>query len=91
MNRLGILYKRKISMVIGDMLYILQHFNLIFILFFIVNTVVFITIVQHLRLDYCENFELARKETIDKSKWNVSFFFLNIIEFLVNIGNHLVV
>ena len=25
-------------------------------------------IVQHLRLDYCENFELAWKETIDKLK-----------------------
>ena len=48
----------KDSMVISDMLYILQHFNLNFIPFFIVNTVVF-TIVQHLRLDYCENFELA--------------------------------
>ena len=33
-----------------------------------------ITIVQHLRLDYCENFELAWKETIDKSKWNMSCF-----------------
>ena len=31
----------KDSKVIGDMLYILQHFNLNFILFFIVNTVVF--------------------------------------------------
>ena len=31
-----------------------------------------ITIVQHLRLDYCENFELAWKETIDKSKWDMS-------------------
>ena len=59
MNRLGILYQRKISMIIGDMLYISQHFNLNFISFFIVNTVVSITIVQHLRLDYCENFELA--------------------------------
>ena len=53
------MYQRKISKVIGDMLYILQHFNLNFILFLTVNTVVFITIVQHLRLDYCENFELA--------------------------------
>ena len=49
----------KDSMVISDMLYILQHFNLHFIPFFIVNTVVFYTSVQHLRLDYCENFELA--------------------------------
>ena len=52
----------KDSMVISDMLYILQHFNLNFIPFFIVNTVVHacsLTIVQHLRLDYCENFELA--------------------------------
>ena len=30
--------------------------------------------VQHLRLDYCENFELAWKETIDKLKWNMSCF-----------------
>ena len=66
-------------MVISDMLYILQHFNLNFIQFFIVNTVVFIAnYFQHLRLDYCENFELAWKETIDKSRWNrayVCFFF----------------
>ena len=33
-----------------------------------------LTIVQLLRLDYCENFELAWKKTIDKSKWNVSCF-----------------
>ena len=32
------------------------------------------TIVQHLRLDYCENFELAWKETIDKLKWNMCGF-----------------
>ena len=32
------------------------------------------TIVQHLRLDYCENFELAWKETNDKWKWNMSGF-----------------
>ena len=55
-------------MVIGDMLYILQYFNLNFISFLLLNTVVFYNyIVQHLRLDYCENFELALKETIDKS------------------------
>ena len=42
MNLLWILYQRKISMVIiGDMLYILQNFNLNFISFFIDNTVVF--------------------------------------------------
>ena len=63
-------------MVISDMLYIFQHFNLNFIPFFIVNTVVFyITIVQHLRLDYCENFEITCKEMIDKLKWNMSVFF----------------
>ena len=50
-----------------------------------------ITIAQHLRLDYCENFELAWKETIDKLKWNICVVFENIIMFLVNIGNHLVV
>ena len=33
-----------------------------------------ITIVQHLCLDFCENFELAWKETIDKLKWNMSGF-----------------
>ena len=33
-----------------------------------------ITVVQLLRLDYCENFELAWKETIDKSKSNMSCF-----------------
>ena len=51
----------KDSMVISDMLYILQHFNLNVIPFFIVNVVAFYkkNIVQHLRLDYCENFELA--------------------------------
>ena len=46
----------------------------ILLLFFIVNAVVSITIVQHLRLDYCKNFELAWKETIDKSKWKMSCF-----------------
>ena len=33
-----------------------------------------ITIVQHLRLDYCENFKLSMNETIDKLKWNMSCF-----------------
>ena len=46
-------------MVIGDLLYILKHFDLNFVSFFIVNTVVFYTIVQLLRLDCCEDFELA--------------------------------
>ena len=65
----------KDSMVISDMLYILQHFNLNFIQFLIVNILSrSITIVQHLRLDYCENFELAWKETIDKLKWNMCGF-----------------
>ena len=59
---------------IGDMLYILQHFKLNFIPFFIVNTVVD----QHLRLDW-------------QIKTEYVFVFKNIIEFLVNIGNHLVV
>ena len=65
----------KDSMVISDMLYILQHFNLNFILYFIVNTVVF--------YNYCptspvrllwKHIELAWKETIDKLKWNMSGF-----------------
>ena len=43
--------------------------------YFIVNILsCFITSVQHLRLDYCENFELAWKEKIDKLKWNMSCF-----------------
>ena len=42
-------------------IWILFHF-LLFILSFS------ITSVQHLRLDYCENIELAWKETIDKIK-----------------------
>ena len=50
----------KDSMVISDMLYILQHFNLNFISFFLFFILSFsITSVQHLRLDYCENVELA--------------------------------
>ena len=62
-------------MVISDMLYILQHFNLNVIPFFIVNVVAFYkNIVQHLRLDYCENFELSWKETSDKLEWNMSSF-----------------
>ena len=49
----------KDSMVISDRLYILQHFNLNFIPFFIVNMSCSITIVQHLHLDYCEDFEVT--------------------------------
>ena len=49
----------KDSMVISDMLYILQHFNLNFIPFLLLILSCSITIVQHLRLDYCENFEVA--------------------------------
>ena len=60
----------KDSMIISDMLYILQHFNLIFFHFLLFILSCSITIVQHLRLDYCENFELTWKETIDKLKWN---------------------
>ena len=33
-----------------------------------------ITIVQHLRLDYCKKFIVSWKETIDKLKWNMSCF-----------------
>ena len=64
----------KDSMVISDMLYILQHFNSNFIPFLLLILSCSITIVQHLSLDYCENFELARKETTDKYKWNLSCF-----------------
>ena len=51
----------KYSMVICDMLYILQHFNLNFIPFFIVYTAVFYNYcpTSPSRLGYCENFELA--------------------------------
>ena len=50
----------KDSMVISDMLYILQHFNLNFIPFFIVNTVVFYNYCPTSPpIDYCENFEIA--------------------------------
>ena len=49
----------KDSIVIGDMLYILQHFNSSFISFLLLILSCSITIVQHLSLDYCENFELA--------------------------------
>ena len=73
------------------MLYILKHFNLYFIPFLLLILLCSITIVQHHRLDYCENFELALKETIDKSKWNMSSCFKYVIKFLVNISNHLVV
>ena len=74
MNRLWILYQRKISEVIGDMLYILQHFNLNFISFFFVNTVVF--------YNYCPTSpsRLLRKLWTSvkgndwQSKWNMSCF-----------------
>ena len=55
----------KDSMVISDMF----TFCNISILNFIP-----ILIVQHLRLDYRENFELAWKKTIDKLKWNMCVF-----------------
>ena len=61
-------------MVISDMLHILQRFNLNFISFLLLILSCSITIVQHLRLGYCENFELAWKETSDKLKWNMSCF-----------------
>ena len=51
-----------ISMFLSDMLYVLQHFNLYFIPFLLLILSCSITIVQHLRLDYCENFKL---------KWNM--------------------
>ena len=76
-------------MVISDMLYILQHFNLNFTSFLLLILSSSITIVQHLRLDYCESFEIAWKEMIDKSNEISLRVFKNIIKFLVNIGNHL--
>ena len=62
------------SMVISDMLYILQHFNLNFIPFLYLILSCSITIIQYLRFDYCENFELAWKETIAKLEWNMCGF-----------------
>ena len=41
-----------------------------------------ITIVQHLRSDYCENFKLAGKESIDKLKWNISSCFKKYRQYL---------
>ena len=78
-------------MVIGDMLNILQHFNLNFILFFIVNTVVF--------YKYCPTSpsRLLRKlwTSVKGNDWQIkmeyALFLKNIIEFLVNIINNLVV
>ena len=61
-------------MVISDMLCILQYFNLNFMSFLLLILYYSITIDQHLRLDYCENFKLAGKETIDKLKWNIILF-----------------
>ena len=78
-------------MVISDMLYILQHFNLNFIPFFIVNTVVF--------YNYCPTSPslLLWKlwNSVKGNDWQIKIeyvsFFLNITMFLVSIGNHLVV
>ena len=80
----------KDSMVISDMLYILQHFNSNFIPFFIINTVVF--------YNYCPtspSWLLWNLWTSVKGNdWQIKMeyvFFFNIIMFLVNIGQHLVV
>ena len=57
------------------MLYILQHFNLNFISFLLLILSCSITIVNiSVWINYGENFQLAWKETIDKSKWNMSYF-----------------
>ena len=78
-------------MFISDILYICSILIWIFRPFLLLILSCSITIVQHLRLDYRENFKLARKETIDKLKWNMSVFLKNIVNILVNIDNHLVV
>ena len=65
-------------MVIGDILYILQYFKLNHIFLLLIS------------LEYCKNLEQAWKETIDKLKWNMTSFWKDC-QFLVNIGNHLVV
>ena len=64
----------KDSKFISDMLYILQHFNLNLIPFLIVNTVIFYNYCPKSPSDYCENFELAWKETIEKLIWNMCGF-----------------
>ena len=55
-------------MVISDMLYICSISIWILFHFLLLILSCSKTIVQHLRLDYCENFEIAWKETIDKLK-----------------------
>ena len=63
-------------MVISDMLYILQHFNLNFIPFLLLILSCSITIVQNPSRLMQKNFKLAWKENINKLKWNIYFFFL---------------
>ena len=74
---------------ISDMLFILQLFNLNFVPFLLLIVSCSLAIIQHLRLDYCENFKLAWEKTIDKLKWKA--FFFNIVNTLVSISNHLVI
>ena len=61
-------------MVISDILYILQDFNLNFISFLIINTVVFYNYCPTSLSRLLRNFEIERKETTDKLKWNTSYF-----------------
>ena len=56
------------------MLYILQHFNLNYISFLLLILSCSITILQNRLLDYCENFELAWKITINKFKMEYVLF-----------------
>ena len=79
-------------MVIGDMLYILKHFNLNFILFLELNTVVFHNYcpTSPSRLATAKTLNYFERKRLTNENGNCVVF-KNIIEFLVNIGNHLVV
>ena len=61
-------------MFISDILYILKYFNLYFIPFFIVNTVVFYTLCPTSPSRILRKNKLARKEMIDKLYWNMYCF-----------------
>ena len=78
-------------MVISKMLYILQHFNLNFISFFIVNTVVF--------FNYCPTSpsRLLQKlsTNVKEHNWQIKMEYVLFLKILtssyLNIGNHRVV
>ena len=77
-------------MVISDMLYILQHFNSNFIPYFTVNTVVF----YYYYPTSPSRLLWKLWTSVKGNDWQIKMeyvFFLNIIKFLANTGNHLVV